>query len=61
MAITDQILNFIKANPGCKGGKICSHVGMGPCARDVDKVLQSLRRAGVIEFRKGWFAKGATK
>lgn len=52
----DQILAFIKANPGCRGGSICSHVGQGPSSRDVDGCLQSLRRAN--EFRKGWYATG---
>lgn len=55
----DRILAFIKANPGCKGGAVCAHVGKRSCDREVDKTQQALRRAGLIEYRKGfgWLAK----
>jgi len=57
----EQILAFIKANPGCKGGSICQHVGRKSCDRDVDKLQQELRRAGLIEYVKGfgWKARAA--
>lgn len=53
-----QVLAFIKANPGCKGGAICAHVGKLSCDRDVDRIQQVLRKAGLIEYRKGigWVA-----
>lgn len=58
--MNDQILQFIIANPGSKNRAICDHVGKGPCDRDVDRVLQGLRKAKLAEYRPrpdaGWFA-----
>ncbi len=54
----DAILEFIRANPGCKSGAICAHLGKKSCDREVDRAQQALRKAGKIEFRNGWFAKG---
>lgn len=54
----EAVYVFVRDNPGVKGGKICEAMGRSSSDREVDKVLQALRKAGCIEFRVGWHATG---
>lgn len=52
----EKVLAFIKANPGCKNVSIAGHLGVQSSGRDLDRVLQSLRKRGLISYRAGWVA-----
>ena len=54
----NMALRFIQRNPGCKNASIGSHLGLRSSCRDLDKLLQGLRRGGFIAYRKGtgWVA-----